>query len=134
MLQPQERFRSTTSVSDSGRQVLNQLLRGLDIEYKRTSTCIHLASEDIELVDSLRLALDRIVKTQEAVRKHLENQTARAAPHFLAESVTETRAVRDSLWPEHYRSCEALTRLLDILELAQQSLGIEITTFWQRES
>jgi hypothetical protein len=135
MLQPQERFQSTTSVSDSSRRALNQVLRGLDIEYKHTSTSIHLASLDMELVDSLLLAVDQILKIQEAIRKHLEDKTARAAaPQLLAQLVAETRALRDSLWPEHYRSCEALTRLLDTLELAQASLGTEVTPFWQHES
>jgi len=123
MLQPQERFQSTTCVSDSSR-VLNQVLRGLNIEYKHTSTSIHLASLDLELVDSLLLAVDQILKIQEAIRKHLEDKTARAAaPQLLTQLVAETKALRDSLWPEHYRSCEALTRLLDTLELAQKSLG-----------
>jgi len=113
-------------VPDAGSRILNQVLRGAGIEYKRTSTCIHLASADMELVDSLLLALDQITKTQDAIQNHLKNETARAAaPHLLAELVTEARALRDSLWPEHYRSCEALTRLLDTLELAQHSLMIE---------
>ncbi len=124
MLQPEETFRSMTIMSDAGGRVLNQVLRGLDIEYKHTSTSIHLASPDMELADSLLLALDQIIKTQKAIRNHLKNETARAAaPHLLAELVVEVRALRDSLWPEHYRSCEALTRLLDTLELAQHSLS-----------
>jgi hypothetical protein len=112
-----------TMTSDAGGRILNQVLRGLDVEYKHTSTSIHLASLDIELVDSLRLALDQIVKIQEAIRRHLNNDIARAeAPHLLADLTDQARALRDSLWPEHYRSCEALTRVLDTLELAQHAL------------
>ena len=124
MLQPEETFQSMTIMSDAGGRILNQVLRGLDIEYIHTSTIIHLASPDMELVDSLLQALDQITRTQEAIRNHLKNETTRAAaPHLLAELVIEVRALRDSLWPEHYRSCEALTRLLDTLELAQHSLS-----------
>jgi hypothetical protein len=115
--------------SDAGGRILNQVLRGLDIEYKHTSTSIHLASPDMELVDSLLLALHQIVKTQEAIRNYLSNETAPAeAPFLLAELTTEARALRDSLWPEHYRSCEAVTRVLDTLELAQHSLSETTTT------
>jgi len=129
VLQPEETFQSMTIMSDAGGRILNQVLRGLDIEYKHTSTCIHLASPDMELVDSLLVALDQIIKTQEAIRNHLKNETAQAAaPYLLAELVVETRALRDSLWPEHYRSCEALTRLLDTLELAQHALSEAATT------
>ena len=104
-----------TIMSDAGGRILNQVLRGLDIEYKHTSTCIHLASPDMELVDSLLVALDQIIKTQEAIRDNLKNETAQAAaPYLLAELVVETRALRDSLWPEHYRSCEALTYTLSL--------------------
>ena len=128
MLQPKETFRSMTITTDAG-GILNQVLRGLAIEYKHTSTSIHLASADIELADSLRRALDQIVKTQEAIRNHLSNETAQAAvPHLLAELTAEARALRDSLWPEHYRSCEALTRVLDTLELAQHSMNEATTT------
>jgi len=124
MFQPEETFRSMTITSDAGGRILNQVLRGLAIEYKHTSTSIHLASPDMELVDSLLLALDQIVKTQESIRNHLSNEMAQAeAPHLLAELTGEARALRDSLWPEHYRSCEALTRVLDTLELAQHSLN-----------
>jgi hypothetical protein len=129
VLQPEETFQSMMIMSDAGGRILNQVLRGLAIEYKHTSTIIHLASPDLELVDSLLLALDQIVKTQEAIRNHLSNETARAeAPHLLAELTAEARALRDSLWPEHYRSCEALTRVLDTLELAQRSLSEATTT------
>ena len=129
MLQPQQTFRAATSMSDAGGRILNRVLRGLSIEYKRTSTSIHLASQDMELVDSLLLALDQIVKTQEAIRNHLKNETASAAaPRLLAELVVEARALRDSLWPEHYHSCEALTRLLDTLELAQDFLTSDAPT------
>jgi thiamine phosphate synthase YjbQ (UPF0047 family) len=129
VLQPEETFRSITITSDAGGRILNQVLRGLAIEYKHTSTSIHLASPDMELVDSLLLALDQIVKTQEAIRHYLSNETARAeAPHLLADLTAQTRALRDSLWPEHYRSCEALTRVLDTLELAQHALSEAATT------
>ena len=129
MLQPEETFRSMTITSDAGSRILNQVLRGLAIEYKHTSTIIHLASPDMELVDSLLLALDRIVKTQEAIQNYLSNETAQtAAPHLLAQLTAEARALRDSLWPEHYRSCEALTRVLDTLELAQHALNEDNTT------
>lgn len=127
MLQPEETLRSITITSDAGDRILNQVLRGLAIEYKHTSTSIHLASPDMELVDSLLLALDQIVKTQEAIRNHLSNGAA--APHLLAELTAEARALRDSLWPEHYRSCEAMTRVLDTLELAQHSLSEATTPF-----
>ena len=124
MLQPEEMFRSMTITSDAGGRILNQVLRGLDVEYKHTSTSIHLASLDIELVDSLTLALDQIVRTQEAIRHHLNNDIARTeAPHLLADLTDQARALRDSLWPEHYRSCEAMTRVLDTLELAQHALA-----------
>lgn len=123
MLQPEETFRSMMITSDAGGRILHQVLRGLDVEYKHTSTSIHLASPDMELVDSLLLALDQIVKTQEAIRHYLSNASARAeAPYLLADLTDQARALRDSLWPEHYRSCEALTRVLDTLELAQHSL------------
>ena len=56
MLHPEEMFRSMTITSDAGGHILNQVLRGLDVEYKHTSTSMHLASLDIELVDSLLLA------------------------------------------------------------------------------
>jgi hypothetical protein len=129
MLQPEETFRSMTITSDAGGRILNQVLRGLAVEYKHTSTSIHLASPDMELVDSLLLALDQIVKTQEAIRNYLSNETARAeAPYLLTELTAEARALRDSLWPEHYRSCEALTRVLDTLELAQHSPSEATTT------
>ena|GEM_PF-2880647 len=129
MLQPEETFRSMMIMSDADGHILNQVLRGLDIEYKHTSTSIHLASPDLELVDSLLVALDQITKTQKAIRNHLNNEAARAAaPYLLAELVVETRTLRDSLWPEHYRSCEALTRLLDTLELAQHALSEAATT------
>ena len=129
MLQPEKTFRSMPITSDSGGRILNQVLRGLDIEYKHTSTSIHLASPDMELVDSLLLALDQIVKTQEAIRNYLSNETTPAeTPFLLAELTTEARALRDRLWPEHYRSCEALTRVLDTLELAQHSLSETTTT------
>lgn len=128
MLQPEEMFRSMTTTSDNDGHILNQVLRGLTIEYKHTSTIIHLASPDMELVDSLLLALDQIVKTQEAIRNYLNNQMPPAeAPYLLAQLTAEARNLRDSLWPEHYRSCEAMTRVLDTLELAQHSLG-EATT------
>jgi thiamine phosphate synthase YjbQ (UPF0047 family) len=128
VLHPEETFRSMTITSEAGNRILNQVLRGLAVEFKHTSTSIHLASPDMELVDSLLLALDQIVKTQEAIQNHLSNETTHdAAPHLLAELTAEARAVRDSLWPEHYRSCEALTRVLDTLELAQHSLN-EATT------
>lgn len=128
MLQPEETLRSMTITSDAGGRILNQVLRGLEIEYKHTSTTIHLASPDMDLVDSLLLALDRIVKTQEAIRNYLSNETALgAAPHLLADLTAEARALRDSLWPEYYRSCEALTRLLDVLEIAQHGLHEETT-------
>ena len=78
MLQPEKTFRSMPITSDAGGRILNQVLRGLDIEYKHTSTSIHLASPDMELVDSLLLALDQIVKTQEAIRNYLNNETARS--------------------------------------------------------
>ena len=129
MLQPEETFRSMMITSDAGGRILNQVLRGLAIEYKHTSTIIHLASPDMELVDSLLLALDQIVKAQEAIRNHLSNETAQAgALHLLAELTAEARTLRDSLWPEHYRSCEALTRVLDTLELAQHALNEDTTT------
>jgi hypothetical protein len=128
VLQPEETFRSMTTTSDAGGRILNQVLRGLAIEYKLASSSIHLASPDMELVDSLLLALDQIVKTQEAIRNYLSNETGRAeTPYLLAELTAEARNLRDSLWPEHYRSCEALTRVLDTLELAQHSLS-EATT------
>jgi hypothetical protein len=118
-----------TITSDAGGRILNQVLRGLAIEYKHTSTIIHLASLDMELVDSLLLALDQIVRAQEAIRNHLSDEMAQAAaPHLLAELTKGVRALRDSLWPEHYRSCEALTRVLDTLELAQHSLNEATTT------
>ena len=124
MLQPEETFQSMTITSDAGGRILNQVLRGLAIEYKHTSTSIHLASPDKELVDSMLLALDQIVKLQGAIRNYLSNETARAeAPYLLAELTAEAGALRDSLWPKHYRSCEALTRVLDMLELAQHSLN-----------
>jgi hypothetical protein len=129
VLQPEETFRSMTITSDGGGRILNQVLRGLAIEYKHTSTSIHLASLDMELVDSLLLALDQIVKTQEAIRNYLSNEMEPTeASHLLVELTAEARAVRDSLWPEHYRSCEALTRVLDTLELAQHSLSEAATT------
>lgn len=129
MLQPEKTFRSMPITSDAGGRILNQVLRGLDIEYKHTSTSIHLASPDMELVDSLLLALDQIVKTQEAIRNYLSNETAPAeTPFLLMELTIEARALRDRLWPEHYRSCEALTRVLDTLELAQHSLSETTTT------
>ena len=129
MLQPEETFRSMTITSDAARRILNQVLRGLDVEYKHTSTIIHLASPDMELVDSLLLALDQIMKTQEAIRHHLSNDTARTeAPYLLADLTSQARALRDSLWPEHYRSCEAMTRLLDTLELAEHALSEAATT------
>jgi len=122
VLQPQETFRSKTITPDAGGRILNQVLRGLAIEYEHTSTLIHLASLDMDLVDSLLVALDQIVKTQQVIQNYLNNETARAeAPLLLAELTSEARALRDSLWPEHYRSCEALTRVLDMLELAQHS-------------
>ena len=69
------------------------------------------------------LALDQIMKTREMIQSHLESETARAAaPHLLAKLVAEVKALRDGFWPEHYHSCEALTRLLDTLELAQEML------------
>lgn len=121
MLQRNETFRSTTS--DINIQILSQVLRGVDIEYKHTSTSIHLASADHAEVDSMLLALDQIIKTREMIQSHLESETARtAAPHLLAKLVAEVRALRDGFWPEHYHSCEALTRLLDTLELAQEML------------
>ena len=123
MLQPNETFRSSTT-SDMNSQILGQVLRGIEIEYKHTSTSIHLASADPTEVDSLLLALDQIMKAHEAIQRHLESDTARAAaPHLLAKLVAEVRALRNSFWPEHYRSCEALTRLLDTLELAQEMLA-----------
>jgi len=113
-----------TITPDAGGRILNQVLRGLAIEYEHTSTLIHLASLDADLVDSLLLALDQIAKTQEAIRNYLSNEAEQAkAPLLLAELTSEARALRDSLWPEHYRSCEALTRVLDTLELAQHCLG-----------
>jgi hypothetical protein len=122
VLQRDETFRSSTT-SDINGQILGQVLRGVEIEYKHTSTCIHLASADPAEVDSLLLALDEIMKTHEAIQSHLESERAHAAaPHLLAKLVAEVRALRDGLWPEHYRSCEALTRLLDTLELAEQML------------
>lgn len=124
MLHPEEMFRSMTLTSDAGGHILNQVLRGLDVEYKHTSTSMHLASLDIELVDSLLLVLDQIVKTQEAIRHHLKNDIARTeAPYLLADLTDQARGLRDSLWPEHYRSCEAMTRVLDTLELAQHTLS-----------
>jgi len=118
-----------TITSEAGGRILNQVLRGLAVEFKHTSTSIHLTSPDMDLVDSLLLALDQIVKTEEAIRNHLSNETAQAAaPHLLAELTAEARTLRDSLWPEHYRSCEALTRVLDTLELAQHSLNEATTT------
>jgi hypothetical protein len=129
VLQPEETFPSMTITSDAGGRILNQVLRGLAVEYKHTSTIIHLASPEMELVDSLLLALDHIVKIQEAIRNHLSNGTAEAAaPRLLAELTAEARVLRDSLWPEHYRSCEAVTRVLDTLELAQHSLNEATTT------
>jgi len=129
VLEPKETFRSMTIASDTAGSILNQVLRGLAIEYKHTSTIIHLASPDMELVDSLLLALDQIVKTEEAIRNYLSNETARAeASYLLVELITEARTLRDSLWPEHYRSCEALTRVLDTLELAHHSLSEPTTT------
>jgi hypothetical protein len=129
VLQPEETLRSTIITRDAGGRILKQVLRGLDIEYKHTSTIIHLASPDMELVDSLLLALDQIVKTQEAIRTYLSiEMTAVEAPHLLAELTAEARALRDSLWPEHYRSCEALTRVLDTFEVAQHSLTEATTT------
>jgi hypothetical protein len=128
VLQREEAFRSA-GIHDAGGEVLGQVLRGVGIEYRRTSTCLHLASADTAQVDSMLLALDQIIKTREAIRRHLENETARAAAYnLLTELVAEARDLRDSLWPEHYRSCEALTRLLDTLELAQHSLTSEAVT------
>lgn len=122
MLERNETFRSSTT-SDINSQILGQVLRGVEIEYKHTSTCIHLASADPAEVDSLLLALDEIMKTHEVIQSHLESEIERAAvPHLLAKLVAEVRALRDGFWPEHYRSCEALTRLLDTLELAQEML------------
>ena len=121
MLQRNETFRTTTS--DINSEILGQVLRGVEIEYKHTSTSIHLASGDPAEVDSMLRALDQIMKTHEAIQTHLVSETARAAaPHLLAKLVAEIKAVRDSFWPEHYHSCEALTRLLDTLELAQETL------------
>ena len=122
MLQRNETFRSST-ISDINGQILGQVLRGVEIEYKHTSTSIHLASADPAEVDSLLLALDQVMKTHEAIQRHLESETTRdAAPHLLAKLVAEVRQLRNSFWPEHYRSCEALTRVLDTLELAQEEL------------
>jgi len=129
VLQPEETLRSMTITSDAGGRILNQVLRGLAIEYTHTSTSIHLASPDMELVDSLLLALDQIVKTHEAIRNCLNNEAAcMEAPHLLAKLTVEARTLRDGLWPEHYRSCEAMTRVLDMLELAQHSLREATTT------
>lgn len=123
MLQQNETFRSSIT-SDINSQILGQVLRGVEIEYKHASTSIHLASADAGEIDSLLLALDQIMKTREAIQSHLESETARAAaPHLLAKLVAEVRALRNGFWPEHYRSCEALTRLLDTLELAQKMLA-----------
>jgi hypothetical protein len=123
VLQRNETFRSSIT-SDANSQILGQVLRGVEIEYKHTSTSIHLASAYAAEVDSLLLALDQIMKTHEAIQSHLESETARAAaPHLLANLVAEVRALRNGFWPEHYRTCEALTRLLDTLELAQEMLA-----------
>jgi hypothetical protein len=123
VLQRNETFRSSIT-SDINSQILGQVLRGVEIEYKHTSTSIHLASADPAEVDSLLFALDQIMKTHEAIQSHLESETAcAAAPHLLAKLVVEVRALRNGFWPEHYRSCEALTRLLDTLELAQEMLA-----------
>lgn len=128
MLQRNETLRSSTT-SDINSQILGQVLRGVEIEYKHTSTCIHLASADPAEVDSLLLALDQVMKTHEAIQRHLESETTRAAaPHLLAKLVAEVRQLRNSFWPEHYRSCEALTRLLDTLELAQEMLATKAST------
>lgn len=129
MLQPEETFRSIRITPDAGSRILNQVLRGLAIEYTHTSTSIHLASPDMDLVDSLLLALDQIVKTREAIQHYLSNEAARVeAPYLLANLTVEARTLRDGLWPEHYRSCEAMTRVLDMLELAQHSLSEAATT------
>ena len=126
MLQRNETFRSSTTAAVNS-QILAQVLRGVEIEYKHTSTVIHLASADAGEVDSLLLALDQIMKTREAIQSHLESETAlAAAPHLLAKLVSEVRALRNSDWPQHYRSCEALQRLLDTLELAQKTLATKV--------
>jgi hypothetical protein len=123
VLEQQETIRSLAK-SDVNSQILGQVLRGVEIEYKHTSTSIHLASADTGEVDSLLLALDEIMKIRAEIQSDLESEAARAAaPHLLAKLVAEVRALRNSEWPEHYRSCEALQRLLDTLELAQGMLA-----------
>ena len=128
MLPRNETIRSSVT-PDINSQILGQVLRGVEIEYKHPSTSIHFASADPAEVDSLLLALDQIMKTRETIQSYLENETAGAdAPHLLAKLVAEVRALRDGCWPEHYHSCEALTRLLDTLELAQEMLASKTTS------
>lgn len=119
MSQPQEIYRSQNNSAD---QILGSALRGISIEYKRTSTNIHLASANQPEVNSLLQALRQITKTRLAIRSHLETATGHSATDLLRDLVGDTEALRAHLWPEHYHSCEALTRLLDVLQSAQRRL------------
>jgi hypothetical protein len=124
VLQQETTYRSL-SKSDAIGQILRSALRGINIECKRASTSVHLTSADKAQVDSLLQALDQIMKTQLAIRRHLETETGRAAaPNLLRDLIADTKTLHGGLWPEYYRSCEVLTRLLDILESTQSSLSI----------
>lgn len=119
LLQPKIYREQVNSVEE----MLGSALRGISVECKRTSTNIHLASANQPVVDSLLQALDQITKIQQAIRSHLESKTGLPATDLLRDLVADTEALREHLWPEHYHSCEALTRLLDILQSTQRSLA-----------
>lgn len=123
MVQQEATYRSL-SKSDAIGQILNTALRGINIECGRASTSVHLTSADKAQVDSLLQAMGQIMKTQLAIRKDLETETGRAAaPNLIRDLIADTKTLHGGLWPEYYRSCEVLTRLLDLLESTQSALS-----------
>ncbi|HEX8150723.1 MAG TPA: hypothetical protein VF591_26300 [Pyrinomonadaceae bacterium] len=123
MLQQPSAVTQTSIVSDPAGQILGSALRALSLEIQRESTGIHLLSSDKTLVESLLCALDQAWGVQQALRRYmLAEPSAETAAELLEQLAGETDALRRRLWPAQGYACEALTRVIDILELARNSL------------
>lgn len=113
----------TSSASDPAGQILGSALRALDMECQRQSSGVHLMSADKALVESLLSALDHSWGVQQAVRRHLLGEPNSATALELLERLAgETDGLRSRFWPAYGYASEALTRVMDILELARESL------------
>ena len=113
----------TPDASDPAVHILDAALRALDVEFQRQRTGVHLLSPNKATVESLLGALDNVWGVQQSIRRHLlEEPNTLTTVRLFERLMGETDGLRRRLWPTHGYACEALTRVMDILQQARESL------------